>query len=158
MGDYIDFVRVRERHERRIGKPLAAVYAAMRTLRRERVLRMRINGREEDVNFVFLGNGQYKPRGFAPSMRERMDDGLVDVRTLRLAGWVSKVRMLVFFLTGEFARSKDYREFAAPELTIELLDGPSQVARDGEVGESTDRLTVRIAWRALTTYRPAPLL
>lgn len=156
VGDYIDFVRVREKHEKRIGKPLAALYAGLRTLRKDRTLRLRINGHDEEVNFVFIGNGQYQPKGFAPSMRERMDDGLVDLRTLRVAGIVSKLRMLVFLLSGEFARTSEYHELAAPELDIELLDGPSQVARDGELGETTDRLKIRVDWRALTTYRPAP--
>lgn len=154
VGDYIDFVRIRERYEKRIGKPLAALYAGIRTLRKERAVRLRINGQDEVVNFVFLGNGQYQPKGFAPSLRERMDDGLIDLRTLRLKGLASKVRMLIFFLSGEFARSRDYTELAAPELDIELLDGPAQVARDGELGEVTDHLRVRVEWRALTMYRP----
>ncbi|MFV0254462.1 MAG: hypothetical protein ACK5H2_14130 [Beutenbergiaceae bacterium] len=80
-------------------------------------------------------------------MRERMDNGLVDLRTLHATSRASRAQILLFRLTGEFARSHDY---------FELLDCPSTVARDGEVGERTDRLQVRVAWRALTMYRPDP--
>lgn len=46
VGAYTDFVAIRERNEKRIGKPLAAVLAAVRTLGRARAVRARF----QDLN------------------------------------------------------------------------------------------------------------
>lgn len=153
IGAYTEFVNVREKHEHRIGKPLAAVYAAVRTMRNTKAIRMRMDDRTSLVNLVFIGNGSYQPSGFAPSFREDMDDGLLDCRTLDTSGAVARLTVLAAIATGTLKRSRLYHQVKAPELTIDVLNGPVQVARDGELGEWTDQLRLRVARRALTVYR-----
>lgn len=63
--------------------------------------------------------------------------------------------MLGAFLTGQLARNKRYHELSAADLSVEVLSGPTRVARDGELGEFTDRLDIRVDRRALTVFRPA---
>lgn len=61
VGAYSDFVARRQRLERRIGKPLAACYAALRTMRRSTSVDVLADDREHRATFVFIGNGQYQP-------------------------------------------------------------------------------------------------
>lgn len=161
VGSYSRFVAIRERWEPRLGKPLAAVHAALRTVRVGRTMRVRVEGITDQVSLLFIGNGRYLPGGFAPGFRDEMDDGLVELRTLNLAGHWSQLSVWASFLSGSMSRSRHYHELLAPEIEIELLDGPSRITRDGELGEKADRLRVRCARRALKVYRsahvPSPL-
>lgn len=154
IGAYTDFVAIRERNEKRIGKPLAALYAGARTLLRSKPITIRVDDRTTEVDLLFLGNGEYQPHGFAPSFRERMDDGLLDLRTLDASGLAATMIILAGLLTGQLGRHGRYHEIHAPSLTIEVLrDGPVRIARDGELGEEADVLDLRVDRRALTVYR-----
>lgn len=153
FGAYTEFVTIREKYEHRVGKPAAALYAAVRTMRNNKAIRLRVDDRTSLVNLAFIGNGSYQPSGFAPSFREDMDDGLLDCRMLDTSGPAARLAVLVAIATGTLKRSSLYHQIAAPDLIIDLLDGPVQVARDGELGEWTDQLRLRVARRALTVYR-----
>ena len=85
VGAYPEFVRTRERLERKIGKPPAAAYAMLRTLRHEEPVRIRYDNKTLQTSLFFLGNSTYLPSGFAPAQRNRIDDGLIDVRMLEPA-------------------------------------------------------------------------
>lgn len=147
VGAYTDFVSIRERYEHRIGKPLAALLAGVRTLRRRKSLLVRIDGVEKRVSLFFLGNGRYRPRGFAPLLRDDLDDGLIDLRMLDTSSRLARLSVLFAVLTGQLEHDRRYSERAVSEVTIELPDGPVRIARDGELGESSDRLHVRVASR-----------
>lgn len=153
-GSYPEFVRIREKYEKRIGKPLAAALAGFRVMHKDPTSRVRYDGKEFEMQLIFIGNGVYEPRGFVPSLRTRMDDGRVDVRILEGATRFSKLKVLVSLLTGRFSRNKRYHEIDAPEFELEILDGAVPLARDGELGEKADRLSIRVDYRALTVYRP----
>ena len=153
VGAYTDFVRIRESLEKRIGKPLAALVAGWRTMSRDRSVAVTVDGATRESSLLFVGNGQYVPRGFAPSEREDLQDGLLDLRILDVSSRWSRFVVLLATLTGQLARVKQYHEVSAPELEITLPDGPERVARDGEVGDPADTLRVRAVRRALTVYR-----
>ena len=76
----------RERHEKRLGKPLAALLAAIRTVRRSEPLKVEIDGRARKVWSVFVGVDRYYPPSVAPIERRRLDDHLLDVRILFAEG------------------------------------------------------------------------
>lgn len=154
VGGYTDFVRIREKYEHRIGKPAAALVAAIRTLRKEHSLRIRADDAELDVSLIFFGNGQYVPQGFAPRMCAQLDDGVLDLRTLDMTTGPSRWNVVWSLVTGQLWRSPHYQATSAADIVVELLDGPVQVARDGELGETTDRLHVRVERRALTVICP----
>ncbi|WP_295033060.1 bifunctional phosphatase PAP2/diacylglycerol kinase family protein [uncultured Microbacterium sp.] len=153
VGAYTDFVRIREGREKRIGKPLAALVAGWRTMRKDRAVSVTVDGRTRESSLLFIGNGQYQPHGFAPTVREDLQDGLIDLRILDVSGRWSRFVVLLATLTGQLARVKQYHEVSAPEFEIGLPGGPERIARDGEVGEASDHLRVRAARRALTVYR-----
>lgn len=153
VGAYTDFVRIRERLEKRIGKPLAALVAGWRTMRKDRAITVTVDGRTRESSLLFIGNGQYQPHGFAPSVREDLQDGLLDLRILDVSTRWSRFVVLLATLTGQLARVKQYHEVSAPELEIALPQGSERVTRDGEVGEASDLLRIRAVRRALTVYR-----
>ena len=115
---------------------------------------MRVDDRTAAVDLLFLGNSEYQPHGFAPSFRERMDDGLLDLRMLDASGPAATLTVLAGLLTGRLGRHGRYHEIHAPSLKIEVLHGgPVRIARDGELGEEADVLDLRVDRRALTVYR-----
>ncbi|MDR2293605.1 MAG: phosphatase PAP2 family protein [Microbacterium sp.] len=153
VGAYTDFVRIREKLEKRIGKPLAALVAGWRVMSKNRSVAVTVDGRTRDSSLLFLGNGQYQPQGFAPSTRDDLQDGLLDLRILDVSSRGSRIVASLATLTGQLGRVRQYHEVSAPELEITLPSGPTRIARDGEVGELADVLHVRSARRALTVYR-----
>lgn len=88
----------------------------------------------------------------APSFRERLDDGLLDIRILDLPhGW-GRVGVPAALLTGRLARNRHYDQTTTPELTATLLSGAARVARDGELGEAVTELRLRADRRALPVF------
>ena len=160
VGAYTDFVAIRERYEHRIGKPLAAVVAAVRTLGRARAVRVLardLDGRTIDAHFslLFLGNGRYEPRGFAPVHRATLDDARLDLRVLGVTRRTSRARVVLDLFTGRIARNRRYQQFSDAEFELDLPEGPYRIARDGELGEEVDHVTARVLPRALTVIAPA---
>ena len=156
IGAYPKFVRRRERLERKITKPLASAYAMVRTLRRDAPVRIAFDNRTMQTSLFFIGNSTYLPSGFAPSRRTRLDDGLLDVRILETGQRFSKLRILVSLMLGRLERSPLYHERQVPEFGFRSLDGPTTIARDGEVGSQHETASFSVRYRALAVFRPPP--
>lgn len=107
------------------------------------------------VSLLFIGNGRYEPRGFAPVHRAALDDSRLDLRVLGVTRLASRARVVLDLFTGRVARNKRYQQFSDAEYHLELPDGPYRIARDGELGEQIDRLDARVLPRALTVIAPA---
>ena len=93
IGAYPGLVRMRERFEHKIGKPPAAAYAMLRTLRHEDPVRIRYDNKTMQTSLFFLGNSTYLPSGFAPVQRNRIDTGVLDVRILETGRPLSRFRI-----------------------------------------------------------------
>lgn len=156
IGSYPKFVQVREKLERRIGKPLAAVYAMLHVLRRDHPVRIRFDNKTIQTSLFFLGNSVYLPAGFAPSLRSRLDDGLIDVRILETGRRFSGVRILTALALGRLQRSPLYHELQVPEFAFTAVDGPTVLARDGEAGDRYTEAHFTVRYRALAVFRPLP--
>ncbi|SKD96052.1 Probable phosphoesterase, PA-phosphatase related protein [Mycobacteroides abscessus subsp. massiliense] len=156
IGSYPKFVQVREKLERRIGKPLAAVYAMLHVLRRDHPVRIRFDNKTIQTSLFFLGNSVYLPAGFAPSLRSRLDDGLIDVRILEIGRRFSGVRILTALALGRLQRSPLYHELQVPEFAFTAVDGPTVLARDGEAGDRYTEAHFTVRYRALAVFRPLP--
>lgn len=83
-----------------------------------------------------------------------MDDGLIDVRILETGKRFSRLRILGALLLGRLERSPLYHELQVPEFAFEALDGPTPIARDGEVGAACDHASFKAHYRALQVFRP----
>ena len=153
LGSYPSFVAEREKYERRIGKPLAALVAADRVLRREDALPARVDGRRRALAALFVGVGRYEPTGIVPSRRPRMDSGVLDVRYLDIGGRSWRLLTFVQLLIRRDLRPGSFVH--AVERSLHLhVEGSTKLARDGEIGPVAGpdvRFDVRPG--ALTVYR-----
>ena len=156
IGAYPAFVRTRERYEHKIGKPLAGLYAMYHTLRHEVPVRIRYDNKTLQTFLFFLGNSAYLPSGFAPSRRDRIDDGLMDVRILETGHRFSKLRILLAVTLGRLERSPFYHEMRVPEFEFTAVDGPTLLAHDGEVGTECTTASFSVRYRALPVFRLLP--
>ncbi|SOJ52973.1 Undecaprenyl-diphosphatase BcrC [Mycobacterium simulans] len=155
IGAYPAFVQQRERLEKRIGKPLAGIYAMLHTLRNgSQTVRIRYDNKTVLTSLFFLGNSLYLPAGFAPSRRTRMDDGLIDVRILEAGRRLATTRILLAMALGRLERSPLYHAMQVPEFSFTAVDGPTVIAHDGEVGEEYDKASFTAMYRALPVFRP----
>jgi diacylglycerol kinase family enzyme/membrane-associated phospholipid phosphatase len=154
IGAYPRFVQTREKLEHKIGKPLAGVYAMFHTLRRDEPVRIKYDNCTLQTSLFFLGNSTYLPSGFAPARRTRMDDGLLDVRILETGRRLSRLRILVALALGRLERSPLYHELRVPEFKFTAVDGPTMLARDGEVGTECTEATFSVRYRVLPVFRP----
>ncbi|OBI11097.1 bifunctional phosphatase PAP2/diacylglycerol kinase family protein [Mycobacterium sp. E2497] len=154
IGAYPTFVQQREKLEKRIGKPLAGLYAMLHTLRHDQPVRISYDNKTLLTSLFFLGNSLYLPTGFAPARRTRMDDGLIDVRMLEAGRPWARTRILAALALGRLERSPLYHELQVPEFSFAAVDGPTVIACDGEVGDEYEKASFTAKYRVLPVFRP----
>jgi undecaprenyl-diphosphatase len=159
FGGYTEVVDAREQLERRLGKWPALVVALARVLRRLEPLAVELDGVPRTVWLVFVGNCRYSPDGFGPSWRERLDDGLLDIRLVDGRHPFARTRLVLAVLTGTLARCAPYEEWTASRLEVRSPGGALRIALDGETvdveapgGDGT--IVLEKQPRALTVFVP----
>jgi undecaprenyl-diphosphatase len=85
-----------------------------------------------------------------------MDDGLIDVRILETGKPFSRLRILTALVLGRLERSPLYHELRVPEFSFAAVDGPTVLARDGELGTEVTKASFSVRYRALPVFRPLP--
>ena len=155
IGSYVDLVDAREKLEGRIGKWPAVVVALFRVLRKAEPVKIEIDGEARTVWMMFVGNCKYHPAGFAPSWRERLDDGRLDIRIVDGGPW-SRVRLVVSVLTGRLARCRAYQQRFERRITVRSREGTLRLARDGETFDGSDEFTIEKAPEPLVVFVPRP--
>nr|MDQ6937569.1 phosphatase PAP2 family protein [Actinomycetota bacterium] len=153
MGSYPDFVAVRERWEKRLGKPLAAALAVRRVMRSTDPVAAIVAGQPRRLGLIFIGSNSYEPRGFAPRWRPDLDDGMLDVRLLDQSRPHALLRFALALLLGRVRESRQYVETHVASLTVEL-ETPVEAACDGEVFKVGRRLTFSMDRDSLTVLGP----
>lgn len=153
IGGYPDMVRLREQWAPRWGKWPAAAAALARVLHDSTPLSMHINGTHHWVWALFVGNGSYAPRGFAPTWRPRLDNGTLDVRYVRADARFSRLRFVLAAATGALHRSRTYVEGDHRQLEVTVGGEPVAVATDGEIGPRANHFTFTAHDNALSVYR-----
>jgi undecaprenyl-diphosphatase len=155
IGLYPDLVRRREAREHLLGKWPALAVALAEVLGRAAPTTIELDGERRDVWLLFGGNGRYHPNGFAPSWRERLDEGVVDIRVVDAGHPWARSRLVAAVLTGRLGRCRVYSEHAADTTRLRFVDDPSpRLARDGEWSDAPQELTLTVAERPLVVYRP----
>lgn len=156
FGGYSQVVDTRERLQKRLGKWPALLVALARELPSMEPLHLEIDGERMRVWLAWIGNGKYDPAGFGPSWRERLDDGLLDIRIVNGAQRFSRSRLLAHVLTGRLSTCRVYEERTAGSLKIRSLDGPLRLAADGETFDAPADLEITKRRRALQVAVPPP--
>ena len=152
FGSYAALVDMRERFEEHIGKWPSMALALVKILRRAEPVDVTINGTRRAIWLIFIGNGKYGPPGLAPSWRERLDDGLFDVRYVEHLGPYSRLRLMVALLTGQLARTKTYTCELSSSVEIESHIGPLRLACDGETYDGPAAFTIQKSVTQLRGY------
>ena len=154
FGGYAQVVDARERLEGRIGKWPALIIALVRELPKMEPLHVEIDGDERRVWLMWIGNGRYDPTGLGPAWRERLDDGLLDVRMVKGGRRFSRARFVLHALSGRLVHCSAYEARVAPSVTIRSLDGPLRLAADGETYDGPACLEVTKRRQALRVAVP----
>jgi undecaprenyl-diphosphatase len=156
FGSYSELVDARERLEGMIGKWPALLVALVTVLRRTVPCEIDLDSRRRRVWLVFIGNCAYQPTGFAPSWRERLDDGLFDVRLVDADEPWARVRLLVSLAVGRLDSSRVYEAFTADRLHVRSHLGPMRLARDGETFDGPAAFTITKHPARLAVFAPRP--
>ncbi|MBB6399841.1 undecaprenyl-diphosphatase [Actinomadura coerulea] len=133
IGAYTEVVERRVRLERRIGKWPALAVAAVRTLRHAEPVELMVDGRRRRVWLAFVGNGVFGSWGAAPTWRERLDDGRLDVRMVTAGGGAPRVRAVAAIIVGHLRLTPGYRSWRTTGMEVISAAGDLRLARDGEV-------------------------
>jgi len=132
LGTYPSLVVEREGHERRLPKRLASVVAAWNQLRRGHRIMVDVDGVPCRVWAVFIGNNCYGETLRDLMGRERLDEGVLDLRLAHARGRLSRLRIVGSVLFGRVARSPLIERRTVSSVVIDA-HRPIDVAIDGEV-------------------------
>jgi undecaprenyl-diphosphatase len=154
FGGYTQVVDARERLQPKIGKWAALAVALARELPRMEPLALELDGSPTTVWLGWIGNGAYAPAGFAPSWRERLDDGVLDVRLVLGDRRLARTRLVAEVLVGRLRRCPVYREQHVESFEVVSHTGPLRLAVDGETFDGAARLIVTKRRRALAVAVP----
>lgn len=154
FGSYVEIVDAREELEDRIGKWPALAVAVTRVLRRGQPVEVEIDGERQRLWAVFIGNCHYQPDGMAPTWRDRLDDGELDVRVADATAPFSRVRLVLAVVTGRLHRSPVFRHWRTGSMDVVSANGALRLARDGETFDGSRRFTVTKSGDRLAVYTP----
>ena len=154
FGSYVELVDAREELEGRIGKWAAMGVALAGVLRHGTAVEVELDGKQRSLWLVFVGNCLYRPEGVAPTWRERLDDGQIDVRVVDASHPFCRTRLVVAALTGTLRRSRVFETWRATSLQVRSTDGPMRLARDGETFDGPEEFEIAKNGSRLAVFAP----
>jgi diacylglycerol kinase family enzyme len=154
LGLYPVLVTAREQLESRIGKWPAALLTAVRLLMTEVPTQIELDGRRRSVWLLLVGNGRFVNEGLSPRRRDRIDEPVLDVRVVGAEGPWARTRLAAAALTGRLARSPVYERWTAQTVRVRSLQGPLQLAKDGESWKGSSEPDARVHGRSLLLLLP----
>ena len=154
FGAYSHLVDAREKLEQAIGKWPAFVVGMFQVLASSTPVDVEIDGRRRIIWMIFVGNSRYHPSGFAPGWRERLDDGLLDVRLIDAQHPLSRIRLMAALLTGTLGKSRVYDEWTARRVHVRSRQGSLRLAADGETFDGPTEFEIVKEDQPLLVYVP----
>jgi undecaprenyl-diphosphatase len=130
--------------------------ALVRVLRHGASIEVDLDGERRSLWLVFVGNCRYHPEGMAPTWRERLDDGQLDVRIVDASHPFCRTRLVLAALTGTLRRSRVFQTWQTTTLHVRSTAGPLRLARDGETFDGADDFEVTKNGARLAVYTPRP--
>jgi undecaprenyl-diphosphatase len=132
VGVYPRLVAHREARESKMPKGVAAIIAAWHQLRFGRHMRVKVDGTPVKAWAVFIGNNCYGESLRDLTGRERMDEGILDVRIAHADQRLSRLRIVGAVLFGRVEQSPliDRKRCTSVQLDV---GRQVDVALDGEV-------------------------
>lgn len=157
FGAYTELVDLRERLEDRLGKWPALAVAAVRVLRHTQPTEVVVDGRRLRVWFAFLGNCRYGSYGVAPTWREHVADGLLDVRLIGAKRRIGKSRAVAALLLGHLHLMPDYKAWRTTSLSVRGEEDRLRFACDGELRTMEGEIEIDKKRAGLAVFGPARL-
>lgn len=155
LGVYVSLVEARNRLERIIGRWPSGLVALIRILRTTDPVHVEVDGESIEAWLVFFGNCRFLPEGLAPSTRPRLEDGQLDVPMVQASYPFPRLRLMGTVLTGTLPASWMYRaKLTDRPVRVRTLQGPTPVARDGEILDGAASFTVTKAANRLVVLLP----
>ena len=159
LGLYPEVVRERDRSWQPFGRWVAGAAASVGVLRRATPLvgTVSVDGddRQLDAWIVFVGNNRF---GAAPGRigaRERLDEGVLDVRLLTASGRTrGPVNLAWAVLRDRAWVGRRLVRAEARRVEIHVTAGPRLLSLDGEVSDAVDHAVIEIVPRALRVLHP----
>jgi len=130
------------------------VIGLIHTLRRSHPHEMTVDGEPRTLWLLFAGNGRYLPKGFAPTHRPSLDDGLLDVRMIDGAVRFARTRIVLAVLTRTLRWSRVLDARAASQVHVSLPEDQVRISVDGEVRQLPGEFVIRVDRRGLVVYVP----
>ncbi len=153
LGVYPELVERRERREGTIGKWPAMALATFAVLRHGEPVRVMVDGQPRKLWTLFAGNGVYRPAGFAPAWRPRLDEARLDLRLLDADLPWARTRLVLALLAGRLGSSRAYTRRTVEQVRV-TSEAVLTTARDGEAETGPQQLSLHASERLLTVYRP----
>ncbi|MGW8375173.1 diacylglycerol kinase family protein [Streptomyces sp. ODS28] len=158
FGAYRRLVEHRRSRERLWGKWPAAL-AGLASVLRHRPETVRVDGVPHRVWPGFVGVGRYRSHGLTPAHRERLDEGVLDVRLLTAPapeerGDGSRLRALWGALAGPYGGPSRYLAWTAETLTLQPEEDRPLIV-DGEPVTPGGPVTITAGDTEITVFRPA---
>ncbi|MFD4305978.1 phosphatase PAP2 family protein [Streptomyces albidoflavus] len=154
LGAYPELVRLRERWEKRVGKPVASLLALLRVLPAARPFTVTADGRPQRLWLLFAGNGVYEPAGLVPLRRPLLDEGLLDIRTVSAERRLARTRLIAAAALGTLGKSRVYRVRHTRSLTLTPGTDAGSIAYDGEATDAPAELTLGKGSGGIDVYSP----
>lgn len=158
LGLYPELVRERERREDELGRWPALVLSAAFTLARFRPVEGSIaadgDRRALAAAIVFIGNNRFSTSPGSIGARERLDEGVLDVRIVPLpAGFRGRSRFAWAVARAHPFNGRVVRT-DAKQVEVRLRGGPRAVAFDGEGDEQLEDVRAVVQPGALRVLVP----
>jgi diacylglycerol kinase family enzyme len=159
LGLYPEVVQEREPSRNLMGRLVASAGASIRVLRQAEPLVGSVSAdgdaRQLDAWILFVGNNRFGTAPGRVGSRERLDEGVLDMRLLTLGPGRTPGRLAWAVLRDRAWAGRRLVRAEARRVEIDLTGRPRLLSVDGEVAEATDRLTIEIVPRALRVLHPA---
>ena len=154
FGAYTDMVDHRRTLEARLGRWPGHLLGAAKAAFTARPIELTLDGRPRQVWMVYIGNCRHRPASFPPSWRERLDDGVLDVRVVDGSPPLSRIRLVASALIGRLTNSLAYEQWEARELRVESDGAALRLGRDGQTFDGDPSFTVEKRPEKLVVYAP----
>jgi diacylglycerol kinase family enzyme len=156
LGWYVDLLTRRQRYEEHMPRKVAKLLSVFAQLFRTRRLRITIDGVEERVWMLWVGNGVYSQESGSIPKRQSLDGGILDVRILRAGARLPKVKAFLAMVRKNSASSSLLNTRRVSSCHVELRRGTLGIALDGELVKMSTPLEFQCKPKSLLVVAPAP--
>jgi diacylglycerol kinase family enzyme len=133
LGWYVDLVERRERYELRMPRMAAKLLSLIvQSFRIHRTI-VSIDGADEPVWVVWVGNGRYSLSPTELAERDDLSDGQLDVRVLKLHHRLPKFRAFVKLVSGRAENYEGLDRRIVPAFSLRPRRSMVSASLDGEV-------------------------